>query len=649
MSKSGVKPEGASAEGDRARNKYLDPDYKGEPLDDKLADGPAINRGCTDLLCCLLFTSFIIAWFAIGFYGFANGDPLLLTYPFDSNGYQCGKPHGMAEDYEYVYYPYPLPSSNLTDFRACVKDCPKSKSATIDCFLASTDTPLGKDCEFKANNMEILETTQTYLNTFMKKGKYKTKGYLSRFCLPDKDLDGELKDAYDDIVDALKIDVIQEWLSDVFLTWEVMFIVAGAALAFSFVYMVFIRFCVGVIVWVSIIFTIAFIAVLGAFFHWAALNLYDEDSDPKTVRNLKILAYVMYALSGLVLIYIFYMCNKIRLAIAIMKVGTQYIKDVWMSLLIPPCFFILIIALYIYWSLACLYLYSSGEVESSSGSSPFASVSWSSTEKNAFYFEFWGILWTNAFLIALGQFVLASSVCIWYFSVNSDSGPQRPISRSFYRAFRYHLGSLAFGSLILAIVWTIKYLLMYFQEYIKKTGAGQNSRVVQWFLRVLTCYVLCFERFIKFLNKNAYIQIALQGSSFCGAARDAFFLILRNASRFLAVGSIGGVFMFLGKWVVTLGSTYVGYMIITRQSYWADKIHSPIFPTVVYVLIAYTISGLFMSVYGMACDTILQCFLADEELSAKNRGAPSHSPEILSEFMGKERQKDQSARCCDCC
>lgn len=643
MSKSGVQPE-SNTDAPRARNKYLDPDYKGEPLDDKLADGPAMNRGCTDCLCCIFFTVFVVAWFAIGFYGFANGDPLLLTYPFDSTGNQCGKPGGDAEDYPYVYYPFPLPLSNLTRYRACLKDCPTSSSdtETIECYLESKDTHLGPDCDFDPDDMYVSE----YITVW---GRYSSDDYLGRFCLPGKDLTGTFKNAYDEVVDALKIDLIQEWLSDVFIVWEVMFIVAGVTLAFSFIYMIFIRFCVGFIVWLSIIFTIAFIVVLGAFFQWAAINLYDEDTDAKTVRNLKILAYVLYAVAGIVLIYIFYMCNKIRLAVAIMKVGTQYIKDVWMSLLIPPCFFIFIVALYIYWSLACMYLYSSGDVKQRSGSSPFATVEWSSTERNAFYFEFWGILWSNAFILALGQFVLASSVCIWYFSVNSDSGPQRPISRSFYRAFRYHLGSLAFGSLLLAIVWTIKYILLYLQEYIKKTGAGQNSKVVQWFLRILTCYVLCFERFIKFMNKNAYIQIALQGSSFCTACRDAFFLILRNASRFLAVGSIGAVFMFLGKWVITLGATYIGYMIITRADKWKNDIHSPIFPTVVFILIAYAISGLFMSVYGMACDTILQCFLADEELSSKNRGGPSHSPELLSDFMGKERQKDQGARCCDCC
>lgn len=37
-----------------------------------------------------------------------------------------------------------------------------------------------------------------------------------------------------------------------------------------------------------------------------------------------------------------------------------------------------------------------------------------------------------------------------------------------------------------------------------------------------------FETFIRFLNSNAYIMIALTGDNFCRAAYDAFYLLLRN-------------------------------------------------------------------------------------------------------------------------
>lgn len=73
------------------------------------------------------------------------------------------------------------------------------------------------------------------------------------------------------------------------------------------------------------------------------------------------------------------------------------------------------------------------------------------------------------------------------------------------------------------------------------------------------------------------------------------------------------------------------------------------FPTIVFLFISYTISGLIMSVYSMACDTILHCFLADEELMAKDGQAPQHAPTPLIEFMGREREPEHtSRRCCSC-
>jgi hypothetical protein len=63
-----------------------------------------------------------------------------------------------------------------------------------------------------------------------------------------------------------------------------------------------------------------------------------------------------------------------------------------------------------------------------------------------------GGLWINALIQAINDFIIASACCIWYFSQGTDEKPFRAIRTSIWRAFRYHFGSMAFGSLILAIV-----------------------------------------------------------------------------------------------------------------------------------------------------------------------------------------------------
>lgn len=57
-------------------------------------------------------------------------------------------------------------------------------------------------------------------------------------------------------------------------------------------------------------------------------------------------------------------------------------------------------------------------------------------------------------------------------------------------------------------------------------------------------------------------------------------------------------------------------------------------------MISYAIAMNFMSVYGMAIDAILMCFLNDEEL-AKGRGnaAPQHCPELLKSFFETNEKK----------
>jgi hypothetical protein len=54
---------------------------------------------------------------------------------------------------------------------------------------------------------------------------------------------------------------------------------------------------------------------------------------------------------------------------------------------------------------------------------------------------------------------------------------------------------------------------------------------------------------------------------------------------------------------------------------------------------AYAIGAIFMTVYGLAADAILACFVVDEELS-KRRNAPArHCPESLKTFFNNNVDK----------
>lgn len=264
-----------------------------------------------------------------------------------------------------------------------------------------------------------------------------------------------------------------------------------------------------------------------------------------------------------------------------------------------------------------------------------------------FAFTFFSLLWNNAFIIAVGQCTVAGAVGIWYFTPNDQKGSKPAVKPAFTNCFRYHPGSLAFGAFILAVVQFIKYCL----RYLQKQAEQQKNYVLAKIAMALQCCIQCFERFIKFLNKNAYIQIALLGKNFCRSAWAAFCLILRNAARIGILGMIGGMVSMIGMVFITGFTTVIGYFILMAMYGDKDctgedcKVSSPILCVMMYVMMGYMIGKLFMTVFGLAVDTTLQCFCADEELN-KDKGnfaANNYTPEELKGFL-----KDPNAKrgCC---
>ncbi|ETE63585.1 Choline transporter-like protein 2, partial [Ophiophagus hannah] len=143
-------------------------------------------------------------------------------------------------------------------------------------------------------------------------------------------------------------------------------------------------------------------------------------------------------------------------------------------------------------------------------------------------FNIFMFFWLANFVIALGQVTLAGAFASYYWAFKKpDDMPAFPLFSSFGRALRYHTGSLAFGSLILAIVQVIRVILEYLDHKLK---ASENM-FAKFLLTCFKCCFWCLEKFIKFLNRNAYIMIAIYGTNFCTSARNAFSLLMRNIIR----------------------------------------------------------------------------------------------------------------------
>ena len=83
--------------------------------------------------------------------------------------------------------------------------------------------------------------------------------------------------------------------------------------------------------------------------------------------------------------------------------------------MLPVIFFLLILVWFFYWVITAVYVFSSGEIEKSTGT-PTAGVKWNDTTRYVWLYNLFGLLWVNAFIIGCAQFILATGVATWYFS-----------------------------------------------------------------------------------------------------------------------------------------------------------------------------------------------------------------------------------------
>ena len=67
--------------------------------------------------------------------------------------------------------------------------------------------------------------------------------------------------------------------------------------------------------------------------------------------------------------------------------------------------------------------------------------------------------------------------------------------------------------------------MAYVERKLKKHIGSSNP--INIILKVCQCCLWCFEKCMKFLNRNAYIEVAIYGYNFCKAARKAFSLLAR--------------------------------------------------------------------------------------------------------------------------
>jgi len=214
---------------------------------------------------------------------------------------------------------------------------------------------------------------------------------------------------------------------------------------------------------------------------------------------------------------------------------------------------------------------------------------------------------------------------------------------AFKWGIRYHLGSLAFGSFLVAVVTMIRLAFEYFIYQVEKANPSNKENPVYKCAKCCArCCLKCLDACIKYINKNAYIQIALHNSNFCTAAKESFFLNLRNGGRFSAVSLIGTVLTVIGRGVIVATNAF---LTIALTDAMVPEVKQPYLAAAIVAFFSYMIAGVFLSIFKDSALTILHCFCLDEELKKDGRSSANvMTPASLVKFMERADEEAKKAR-----
>ena len=84
---------------------------------------------------------------------------------------------------------------------------------------------------------------------------------------------------------------------------------------------------------------------------------------------------------------------------------------------------------------------------------------------------FFGFLWITAWIEYTSRFIVIMGACTYYFNNSRDNlETEEPadIAYGFHAAYMNHMGSIAFGAFMIALVRFIKYIFYYLAKKLEK-------------------------------------------------------------------------------------------------------------------------------------------------------------------------------------
>ncbi|CAD8196524.1 unnamed protein product [Paramecium octaurelia] len=596
-----------------------------------LSNGPIDNsrRSCTNVFCTVLYSAILLSILGIGLYMNQSGNLLLIDRGYDPDHRPCGI--DTLRDYPFIYF-----TTLNSDFlwkTVCVQECPsvtvpkhkhlQYNPPTTTTVPTTTTTPIGT-----TPNSQLKCAVNSIVTSCSQATLYNSIKFDQRVCIPTD------PEQFKIVQEALKMGFLHQMISDISGAKYTLFIfiVLGICFTLSFTYLL--KWCSKTVIW----FIIFIIVVLSIFFGYYSYLQYKAASSmtiglSPTGYLFQAVIWWCFGLGTIILTICFY--KRINLAIAIIKSASDFVtKNV--SIVIVPVFStiatLILTVIFIY---IALIICSTGTPGDKQQQWPFGQLKYTLLEYFSGFYLLFATFWTYALIIGVNSFIIAGSVCVWYWQ-QGKSGQEhvQPLNSSWKRCFVYHFGSIVLGALLLGLISIFR---SFFEYLYRNAEYMRNTDGCQFCFKCCACCIWCFERFLQYLNQNIYVQINMTGDGFFHAAKKGLDIMSNNPSIVMQVVGLGDLINNIARIMITLSISMFFFRSISElpQLLFGGIVINPYNPTLLLAIIIFVIATVFTNIFGVAIESILHLYCVDQEIARAKSGSEDAEmcPAALREFL----------------
>lgn len=224
-------------------------------------------------------------------------------------------------------------------------------------------------------------------------------------------------------------------------------------------------------------------------------------------------------------------------------------------------------------------------------------------------FLIFSFYWVSQVIKNVVHVTASGLVATWYF-LSGVGMPPNPTQKAFKRATTTSFGSICLGSLVVAILKTLRQML--------NSARNQNNALAC----VAACILGILDQLIEYFNMYAFTQVAIYGKTYCQAAKDTWTLVKsRGVDAIVNDNLISGV-LILGAFLGGVATAVVGGIValIAIPEWWLGL-------AFVCFLIGISLVMLTMEVVESGVATIFVCFAMDPQALQRN------SPDLYNTFV----------------